>query len=136
MSSSIICLVVWYLILLNEFLNEINCKKSFISNTVCGRRHPKLFTNCHVSWDTLYLRITVATVPRFYLSQRLIPIWDNSANKDAQQQQHEVVLGTFMQWNKGLLYCTVQVLCTTINKTFKIAHPPTPNKRSALYYKG
>ena len=37
------------------FRKEIDCKKSLISNTVCGRRHSKLFTNCHVSWDTLYL---------------------------------------------------------------------------------
>ena len=38
------------------FFKEINCKKSLISNTVYGRRHSKLFTNCHVSWDTLYLK--------------------------------------------------------------------------------
>ena len=30
---------------------------SLISNTACGRRHSKLFTNCHVSWDTLYTGI-------------------------------------------------------------------------------
>ena len=37
------------------FRKEIDCKKSLISNTVCGRKHSKLFTNCHVSWDTQYL---------------------------------------------------------------------------------
>ena len=26
-----------------------------MSNTVYGGRHSKLFTNCHVSWDTLYV---------------------------------------------------------------------------------
>ena len=31
------------------FLNEINCIKPLLSNTVYGRRHYKLFTNCHVS---------------------------------------------------------------------------------------
>ena len=36
-----------------DFLNEINCKQPLISNTVYGRRHSKLFINCHVSWDTL-----------------------------------------------------------------------------------
>ena len=34
--------------------NKINCKKSLISYTIYGRRHLKLFTNFHVSWDTLY----------------------------------------------------------------------------------
>ena len=34
---------------------ELNCDKSIISNIVYGRRHLKLFTNCHVSRDTLYL---------------------------------------------------------------------------------
>ena len=38
-----------------DFVTEINCKKSVISYKVHGRRHSKLFTNCHVSWDTLYL---------------------------------------------------------------------------------
>ena len=28
------------------------CKKSLISIITEGRRHFKLFTNCHVSWDT------------------------------------------------------------------------------------
>ena len=37
-----------------DFLNEINCKQPLISNTVYGRRHSKIFINCHVSWDTLY----------------------------------------------------------------------------------
>ena len=36
------------------FFNAINCKKSLISITTYGRI---LFTNCHVSWDTLYLRV-------------------------------------------------------------------------------
>ena len=33
---------------------------SFVSKSLtnCGRRHLKLFTNCHASWDTLYLRFT------------------------------------------------------------------------------
>jgi len=30
------------------FFNEIKCKKSLISNTIYGRRHLKLFTNCQV----------------------------------------------------------------------------------------
>ena len=30
---------------------------SIISNTVNGRRHLKLFTNCHVSWDTQTLHV-------------------------------------------------------------------------------
>ena len=34
---------------------EINCKMTVMSNTVYGRRHSKLFINCHVSWDTLYI---------------------------------------------------------------------------------
>ena len=37
-----------------DFFNEMNCKKSLLFNTVYGRRHSKLFTNCHVLWDTLY----------------------------------------------------------------------------------
>ena len=36
-------------------LNEIYCKMSLIPNTINGRRHLKLFTNCHVSCDTLYV---------------------------------------------------------------------------------
>ena len=32
----------------------MNWKKSIISNIIYGRRHSKPFTNCHVSWDTLY----------------------------------------------------------------------------------
>ena len=39
-----------------DFLNELNCIKPLLSNTVYGRRHLKLFTNCLVSWDTLYLQ--------------------------------------------------------------------------------
>ena len=35
--------------------NKINCKKSLISYTVYGRRHSKLFTNCHVSWEIFCL---------------------------------------------------------------------------------
>ena len=41
-------------IYVKDFLNKINNKKSSISNTVYGGRHSKLFTNFHVSWDTLY----------------------------------------------------------------------------------
>ena len=37
-----------------EFFNEINCVNSSIYTIIYGRRHSKLFTNCHVSWDTLY----------------------------------------------------------------------------------
>ena len=37
-----------------EFFNEINSVNSSIYNIIYGRRHSKLFTNCHVSWDTLY----------------------------------------------------------------------------------
>ena len=40
-----------------DFFNEINCKKPLTSNTVYERRHSKLFINCHVSWDTMYMRI-------------------------------------------------------------------------------
>ena len=36
-------------------LKKINCKQRLIFNTVYGRRLSKLFTNFHVSWDTLYL---------------------------------------------------------------------------------
>ena len=45
-------------------LNEIHLNKIFfnklqkvliIFNTAYGRRHLKLFINCHVSWDTMYL---------------------------------------------------------------------------------
>ena len=35
------------------FFNEFNSEKSLKFNTVYGRRHSKLFTNCHVSRDTL-----------------------------------------------------------------------------------
>ena len=34
-------------------LNKL--QTSLTSNTVYGRRHSKLFTNCHVSWDSKYL---------------------------------------------------------------------------------
>ena len=37
-----------------RFLNVINCKQPLKSNKVYGRRHLKLFTNCHVLWDILY----------------------------------------------------------------------------------
>ena len=40
-----------------DFFNELNCEKSLISKTVYERRHSKLFTNCHVSWNTLYHKI-------------------------------------------------------------------------------
>ena len=36
-----------------EFVNEIKCNKSSISNIIYGIRHSKPFTNCH---DTLYLK--------------------------------------------------------------------------------
>ena len=36
-----------------KFLIQNKQKKFSISNTVYGRRHSKLFTNFHVSWDTL-----------------------------------------------------------------------------------
>ena len=38
-----------------RIFNEINCEKSLIYITVYGRRHSKLFTNCHISCDTMYL---------------------------------------------------------------------------------
>ena len=38
-----------------KILKRIKLRKVFNINTVYGRRHLKLFTNCHVSWDTLYL---------------------------------------------------------------------------------
>ena len=38
-----------------DVFNEMTCKKSLISNMIYGRRHSKLFKNCHVSWDTLYI---------------------------------------------------------------------------------
>ena len=31
---------------------------SFLLKIYYGRRHLKLFTNCHVSWDTLYVVLT------------------------------------------------------------------------------
>ena len=36
-----------------DVLKELTCKKSLNHNTVFGRRHSELFTNCHVSRDTL-----------------------------------------------------------------------------------
>ena len=39
-----------------DFLNEINCMKPLLSNTSNGRRHSKLFTNCHVAWNTQYIK--------------------------------------------------------------------------------
>ena len=39
-----------------KILKRIKLRKVFNINTVYGRRHLKLFTNCHVSWDTLYLK--------------------------------------------------------------------------------
>ena len=40
-----------------DFLQEINFKMTIMTNIVYGRRPSKLFTNCHVSWDTLYMSI-------------------------------------------------------------------------------
>jgi len=36
-----------------DVLKELTCKKSLNHNTVFGRRHSELFTNCPVSRDTL-----------------------------------------------------------------------------------
>ena len=40
-----------------DFLTELNCKQPLTSKTLYKRRHSKLFTNCHVSWDTLYFKV-------------------------------------------------------------------------------
>ena len=45
-----------------RFYNEINCKKCLISNTVYGRRHSKLFTNCYVSWKHPYFLLPVCNI--------------------------------------------------------------------------
>jgi len=45
-------------IIVNFYFSKNICKKPLIFNSVCGRRHSKLFTNCHVSWDTLYIKST------------------------------------------------------------------------------
>ena len=37
-----------------DFLNEINCYQPLMSKTVYGRRHSELFTNCHVSLNTVF----------------------------------------------------------------------------------
>ena len=42
-----------YYIYMEEDIKK-NCKNSLIFSIVYGRRHSKLFTNCHVSKDTLY----------------------------------------------------------------------------------
>ena len=34
-------------------------KETLLSKKVNGRRHSKLFTNCHVSWDTLYPKVSL-----------------------------------------------------------------------------
>ena len=41
---------------------------SFVSKNLTnyGRRHLKLFTNCHVSWDTLYICYIESLKARFY----------------------------------------------------------------------
>ena len=59
-------LLLKYILLWNQFyynMADINICISFSrgSNNLTnyGRRHFKLFTNCHVSWDTLYLILTV-----------------------------------------------------------------------------
>ena len=36
-----------------DFSTELHCKKSLKSYPVFGKRHSKLFINCHISWDTL-----------------------------------------------------------------------------------
>ena len=51
----------------------MNCKKSIVSNTVYGRRHSKLFTNCHVSCDTLYLNSIIVILFSYFI--QFIPIW-------------------------------------------------------------
>ena len=45
---------------LKDFFDEIKCKK-FLILIVYGRRHSKLFTNCHVSWDTLWIKFVMHT---------------------------------------------------------------------------
>ena len=40
-----------------------------------------------------------------------------------------------MHSKQGVKYCTVQVLCTTVNKTIKTAQPLKTNKRTAGYCK-
>ena len=44
------------------FKTKLTAKKSLISNTECGRWHSKLFTNCHVLWDTLYLKLEIGKI--------------------------------------------------------------------------
>ena len=55
-----------------DLLSEINCKQPLISNTVYGRWHSKLFTNCHVSWDTLYYVSTFVGHPVLTLNRRRV----------------------------------------------------------------
>ena len=46
--------------------SKINCKKSLKYNTSYERRHSKLFTNCHVSLDTLYVDLQRTMVRSFF----------------------------------------------------------------------
>ena len=49
---------------------------SFVSKdlTIYERRHLRLFTNCHVSWDTLYLTtIQLYQIPGLYFTTILLP---------------------------------------------------------------
>ena len=41
------------------FLKRNKLQKVLNFNKILGRRHSKLFTNCHVSWDTLYINWSV-----------------------------------------------------------------------------
>ncbi len=86
MSSSIICCLIPKTIIkilyrshiivkytgAKDFLNEMNCKHLLISNTLYERWHSKLFTNCHVSWDTLYYVSTFVGHPVLTLNRRRV----------------------------------------------------------------
>ena len=46
-------------------------KETLLSKKVNGRRHSKLFTNCHASWDTLYPKVSLIAA----VAQKLISVY-------------------------------------------------------------
>ena len=105
-------------------LNEINCKQPLISNAVYGRWHSKLFTNCHVSWDTLYVIILVI----FCRTDKDIKVYRNTflnpsflsakvetfyANKDNLQEQNKTIVNRIYEkkiiLNSLSLYLTLNI---------------------------
>ena len=81
--------LLWHQLYNNIIGIQFTLSFSLISNNLTnyGRRHFKLFTNCHVLWDTLYLQYSTIKLRMWHIKVATAgPFWSNETQKIEEQE--------------------------------------------------